>query len=517
MNNFDVIIIGYGPTGKVLARQLSDGGHSVAIVERWPNAYPLPRAVGYDHEIKRIFHSMGIAEEVEKISRPMHHYIWYNADWKVLLDIDQTPESPSGGSQAFLFNQPELERVLEKDLEERSGISLFLSNEALSVEDLGDSVRASIAPINPETQKPDETAIQELTARYVVGCDGANSFVRQAMDSEVTDFGFDSNWLVIDAELNENSDLDIPDAAQWCNPDRPTTIVPSGVSTRRWEFMVKPGEDPKAIAEEENVWKLLSKWMKPEDGKLIRQATYNFRSLLVRGWRKNRMLVAGDAAHLMPPFMGQGMCSGLRDAWNLGWKLNLVLSGKSDDALLDTYEVERSAHVEAVIHISVEMGKVVCISDPAHAAGRDEAFFSGNVPPPPVLPNIGSDIIPVDTPFSIAAVAGALLPHDELEKDGVTKRMDDITGAAFTLIVRELSDQKTHKDIKALAEANGIHIIELGASSYRDVNGRLSAYLDQIGAFGILSRPDFYAMGGAETDEDLLALLETFRSSILKA
>lgn len=516
MSDFDVIVIGYGPTGKVLARKLSDAGHSVAIVERWPEAYPLPRAVGYDHEIKRMFHALGVSTAVEAISRPMRHYVWYNADWKVLVDIDQTMESPSGGPTGFLFNQPELERILERDLAGRKGITFYLGHEAVSVEDAGEIASVEIAPFDGETNTHDEGAVRKISARYVVGCDGANSLVRQTMGSQLEDLGFDADWLVVDVEPNDKTNLPIPDAAQWCNPERPTTIVPSGVNSRRWEFMVKPGEDSKALAEEASVWNLLSRWMKPEDGKIIRRANYNFRSLLARGWKKNRLMLAGDAAHLMPPFMGQGMCSGLRDAWNLGWKLDLVLSGKADAGLLDTYESERAPHVEAVIRISMEMGKVVCVSDPKEAAGRDAAFFSGNVPPPPEFPSIGSVIIPTDNAYSIASVAGALMPHDSLEKDGDIQRMDDLTGGAFILVTRELSDQNVDAEIRSIANDNGIALVELGDASYRDVDGRWSSYLDQTGAFGVLCRPDFYAMGGARSAPELLTLLEQYKTGILR-
>ncbi|WP_425644221.1 bifunctional 3-(3-hydroxy-phenyl)propionate/3-hydroxycinnamic acid hydroxylase [Agrobacterium leguminum] len=503
MTQYDVIIVGYGPAGKVLARQLVDGGHTVAVVERWPEPYPLPRAIGYDHEIKRIFHALGIADKVAAISREMGHYVWYNADWKVLIDIDETRDSISGGPTRYTFNQPELEQILHDDLRHRDGISYYLGMDAVAARDTGDRVEVGIARFDAQNLTVDRSETSWLSGCYLVGCDGANSFVRQLMDAPVTDHGFDEAWLVVDVRPNDPEKLTIPHAAQWCNPARPTTIVPSGVLNRRWEFMLHPGETPADMCHTQRVWELLSPWLSPDDGELIRSASYRFRSLLARGWRKGRMLIAGDAAHLMPPFMGQGMCAGLRDAWNLGWKLNRVLDFSAADSLLDTYEAERSPHVDAVIRISMAMGQVICVPDPEAALSRDNAFFAGILPPPPVFPPLSGGITARDSDGGPMGFAGELLPHDDLERDGVKLRLDDLTGRHFALITRIATDEERLRRL-------GIRQVVLGERGWRDINGRLSGWLESRGCVAYVARPDFYAFGSAVNTGEIEALMAAF-------
>ena len=162
---------------------------------------------------------------------------------------------------------------------------------------------------------------------------------------------------------------------------RPTTIVPAGIrgdrTFRRWEFMRLPGESNEDLEREEKVWELLKPWAGPAEVELVRHKVYNFRSLIADRWRDRRLLIAGDAAHVMPPFMGQGMCSGMRDAWNLAWKLGLILDGKSDDRLLDTYQPERQPHVGQITDMSIFLGKIICIPDAEAAAQRDREFLGG--------------------------------------------------------------------------------------------------------------------------------------------
>ncbi len=487
--DYDVIVVGYGPTGKVLARRLSDAGHSVAIVERWPEVYPLPRALVYDHEIKRIFHALGLAAQVDAISRPMSHYVWYNADWKVLADIDEARESISGGRHAYLANQPDLERVLERDLRGRPRVAFFLGHEAQRVEQTADSASVTIAPFDAQAAKADPSTTNRLTAKYVVGCDGAHSLVRETLGSTLLDHGFDAQFLVIDVRPHDPSALQFPDAVQYCNPERPMTIVWGGVVNRRWGFMIKPGEDAAEFAKPDKTWELLSRWMKPSDGELVRHAVYRFRSMLVQGWRDRRLLIAGDAAHLMPPFLGQGMCSGLRNSWNLAWKLDRVLKGSSSDSLLDAYEAERAPNVDAYIRLSMEVGKIVCAPDAEAAKVRDAAFFAGELPPPLDFPGLSDGVI------AKADGAGLLTPQDELETPQGLRRLDDIIGRNFALIGDLATLEALDSRARATADNLGVVLVAIGAGAHHEASGRIAAWLAEQKAVAVLVRPDFYAFG----------------------
>ena len=192
------------------------------------------------------------------------------------------------------------------------------------------------------------------------------------MDVTTTDLGFEYDWLIVDMLLHEPLDLEAR-AWQWCRPERPTTVIPGGAPHRqRWEFMRLPGETIDELNTAETAWRLVGEFgLTPENAVLERHVVYTFRARWCDQWRDGRLLLAGDAAHLMPPFAGQGMCAGLRDAENLAWKLDAVLGGKAPDSLLDTYGPERIGHVRHFIELCVGLGRVICVTDPEAAAARD--------------------------------------------------------------------------------------------------------------------------------------------------
>lgn len=507
---FDVIQIGYGPVSQSLALMLGRQRRSVAVCERWTARYPLPRAVCLDHELYRVLAANDMSEALPSITHDAPLYQWFNSDWQELLVLDFTIPSISGGTETNFVHQPTLEAKLDEAVGAQESVQLFLGWEAVSVEQ--DDELAHVTLRNIQTG-----AEERLSARYVVGCDGANSIVREAIGGVQEDRGFEADWLVIDVLLKDGvtiEQLGIPAAGQYCNPARPTTIVPAGIRDgkifRRWEFMCLPGENNEDLEREDRVWELLKPWAGPDDVELVRHKIYNFRSLMAERWRDHRLLIAGDAAHVMPPFMGQGMCSGMRDAWNLAWKLSLILDGKSDDRLLDTYQPERLPHVSQITDISIYLGKIICIPDPAAAAERDRAFLGKLVPPPPPFPHLIDGLIHRKPDGSVDDGAGLLSPHVELDAGKGAIRLDALVGGGrgFVVIARNFDaaaglDLETRDALAVVGTSYLSLSAEGGENTVRDLDGRLESFLVERGWDAIIVRPDFYIYGGVSDRNEL--------------
>src|SRR5579875_2111309 len=279
-------------------------------------------------------------------------------------------DGPSGWPLSSMFNQPSLEALLDRRARQLPSVEVRRGVEVAGLEQDGEGVTLSGAHRGA------------VRARYVVGCDGANSTVRDLAGLPVHDLGFFYDWLVVDVILDEARVFE-PLNLQICDPARPTTVVSGGPGRRRWEFMRLPHETREELNDESRAWQLLAPWdVHPGNARLERHAVYTFRACYAEQWRVGRVFVAGDAAHLTPPFAGQGMCAGLRDAANLAWKLDLVLGGAADESLLDTYQQERLPSVRASIEFAMELGKVICVPDPGEAAARDEAMVAAVGPEP---------------------------------------------------------------------------------------------------------------------------------------
>jgi len=268
--------------------------------------------------------------------------------------------------------------------------------------------------------------------------------------------------------------------------------------------MVLPGEDPSEISKAETVWSHVSKWMTLEDAELIRCTVYTFRSANADEWRSDRILIAGDAAHLMPPFLGQGMCSGIRDVANLSWKLDLVLRGLANEALLDSYMLERKPHVGSIIEQAVALGRVSCIVDPEEAKRRDEAFLTGRVPPAPPFPWITKGIVNEKH----VALAGRLGPQARVEFAGRTGLADDIVGPGWQFIGKLSTFAAISPEARQILEILDVRIMELDAADgIRDIDQTYHHFLAGAGVDAVLVRPDFYIFGAVYKDCTLTELV----------
>jgi 3-(3-hydroxy-phenyl)propionate hydroxylase len=360
----DVAIVGCGPVGVTLANLLGRRGRAVAAFERELDVYHLPRAAHFDGEIMRVFQAIGLDGAVEPCTAPIAGMHFVNAAGDTLAAYD-TEGKPGlhGWPDDFMFHQPDLERALRAGLARHPSVSLHLGHEVEAIESGEDTAAVRVRDLATGTSRT-------VSARYVVGCDGARSLARSAVGSGLSDYGFDQPWLVVDTFLRRPVELPRV-AVQYCDPSRPATFVPHGGTHRRWELMVMPGEDPAELEKPERVLELLAPWVGPDDVDVARAVVYSFHALVATRWRAGRIFVMGDAAHQMPPFLGQGMCAGIRDAANLAWKLDAVLDGAAPESLLDTYQSEREPHVRAVIETAVATGQVIQTTDPAVAAARD--------------------------------------------------------------------------------------------------------------------------------------------------
>ncbi len=515
---YDVIVLGYGPVGQVLALMLGQQGRSVAVCDRWPERYPLPRAVCIDHEIYRVLTANGMGSVLPSISHPGPKYQWFNAAWEELLVIDWSAESISGGTEVNFVHQPTLESAISKAVSILPNVDSFLGWEAMSITQDEQQCHLELR---------DQTGqAKHLSAAYVVGCDGANSITRKQIGGVQEDRGFQADWLVVDVLLRNDitiEQLKIPAAGQYCNPTRPTTIVPAGIRDgkkfRRWEFMRLPGESIEDMESEEKVWELLKPWAGPDALELVRSKVYTFRSLLAEKWREGRLLLAGDAAHVMPPFMGQGMCSGIRDAWNLAWKLGFILDGKAGDRLLDTYQKERMPHVSQIINLSIYLGKMICTSDLLEAEQRDLAFKNRTAPPPPAFPQLTSGILRRTDRGDLQQGAGLLAPHVSVEGEFTSGRLDEVVGLGFLLITTH-ANPLAWFDAATLSalEAIGLRFVSLsshpGEGTLRDLDSRMQPFLEQHGWDTMIVRPDFYVYGGASGSTDRMHLVSDLLSDL---
>jgi flavoprotein hydroxylase len=409
-----------------------------------------------------------------------------------------------------MFTQPALERALDARVSALPSVTVHRAAEVVDVREAPADVELTVARSAGERRA--------VACRFAVGCDGANSFLRRHVGSTVTDLGFFFDWLIVDIVPHEQR-VWTPVNWQLCDPARPTTIVSGGPGRRRWEFMRLPDESIADLNDEATAWRLLAPWgITPATATLERHAVYTFQARWVDRWRRGRLLLAGDAAHQMPPFAGQGMCAGVRDAANLAWKLDLLLRGRAPEALLDTYASERVPQVRQVIEFSIELGKVICVPDVAAAAARDAAMAAAvrDRGPSPSLPTpaIGPGIVRDGDPL-----AGHLAPQGVVRSGDASGRFDDVIGRGFVLL-GATGDPLARLPLELatfFASIGGIGVHVAPGAAVDDTRATYARWFAEHGVGVALQRPDFHVFGTAPGLDGAAALVAQLQGALAGA
>lgn len=497
----DVAIIGFGPVGKLLALRLGQRGHSVVIVEREQGRYPLPRAVTHCSDFARILQSVGLSPDtIPDITVPYDDmYVWRNGDGQTLVEVDWSGVGESGWHNTYFFHQPSLEERLDALVADLPSVRVLRDHEAVALTQ--DDAGATVSVLSKATGE--QVAV---SAAWVVGADGANSRVREWCGIEWHDEGFYYDWLVVD--VRPSPELRFPHvAAQNCDIRRPSTMVPGGPGRRRWEFMRLPDETSAELNRTERAWELLRPYgLTPANSELERHAVYRFQARWATRWREGRVLLAGDAAHLMPPFAGQGLGAGVRDVMNLSWKLDAVLRGLAGGQLLGTYTPERLHHATAFVRFSIELGQVICITDPAEAAARDARMIAGwnagMKPPAPPRPGLGPGLhtghaggmLARQGRVRIAGASPVLFDDAFSGPGGFIARSSEAFGGLEPEIRTSLG--RLGIDLVALSgpPAENVTVVD-------DTDATYSRWLDDLEADVVLVRPDFHLYGAGRADQ----------------
>lgn len=519
MTTHDVLISGLGPTGAVLAGLLGQRGVRVAVFDKLEDLYPLPRAVGLDHEAMRIVQELGISDAMAKIIDRYRPSEYVGMDGQLIKRLDtEPPPYRLGWEPNYVFNQPKFESAIRDRLHQIPAISVHKSSEVTSVNPTESEVHIQVKHLADGTEK-------KYSGKYLIACDGGSSPLRKRMGLELEDLGFDEPWLVVDALVPQHVSDRLPQTqVQYCEAQRPCTYVYCTEDHRRWEIMLNDDEYRTGDFPDEMLWPILKRWIQPGEVKFWRRAAYRFHGLIARQWRSGNVLLAGDAAHMTPPFMAQGMVQGLRDAHNLAWKLACVIHGQAEDGLLDSYELERKPHVRATTLKAMELGRVICERDPDKARLRDQKLREeqgGSVKTTyrqQMIPGLTTGLIHAGAP-----AAGQVFPQPVVQLFDGAHLLDDLIGSDAVFCFDGNDESLNLDSLKQAAGTLQIQFVAINSHDDPVVTGVIAVrssmiadWMKEKSVSAVLIRPDKYVYGGASTLASSIALIQAFKAAILR-
>ena len=397
MGEVDVAVVGAGPVGLMTANLLGLAGVKVAVLECAEGLRGIPRAIAYDAETLRLFSLIGLFDAVapELIQSP--HIRHVNVRGRTLMAADVPVSGPYGHSPVGTFYQPQFERVLFDGLARFAGVKVLFGHKAIGLQQSRDEIVVAVST-------PD--GVRGLQAKFVVGCDGGTSAVRDMLGSKLVGSTYKQRWLVVDAIVNGHG---VRQISFHCDPRRPRVEMPAVGDRVRWEFMQLPGESEEGLLRDDTIGSLIADHYGYRSIRIERKAVYTFHARVADRWRNGRVFLAGDAAHLMPPFAGQGMNGGMKDAVNLAWKLANVVKGRAPTAILDSYESERAPVVRGMVELSRRLGAVIMPTSRSMALARDCVFASLNM----------------SSRFRAFIARGGVLPLPAIGRSALTARRRD--------------------------------------------------------------------------------------------
>ncbi len=517
----DILVVGFGPSGATIANLLGKRGYTVAVVEQAAEIYDKPRAITADQEVMRIFQACGLAEEIEKTTTPHPGTDFVGVEGQVIKRFyPAPPPNPLAWEPTWMFVQPELEATLREGVKRFSNVRVFLEHEFLNFIPNDDGVHATVECLATNKNI-------EFRSKYMIASDGSRSTVRRQIGSQIEDLAFDEWWIVVDAWIRGS--VELPSRCiQYCRPSRPGTYIVGPDNLRRWEIKLLPGETPEDFQNEASILKVLSTFVDVSQLELCRTAIYRFHALVAENWKSGRVFLMGDAAHQTPPFLGQGLCAGIRDAINLAWKIDGVERLGYTASLLDSYEEERKPHVRTIVAHAKNFGIIIGELDLNAAKKRDvelgELLASGKAETvrQKFIPDLTTGVI---TKNKTGFNAGRLFIQPWVLWGGQSNRLDDLVSPGFLVIsslseVSQWMDENLRNDLKKIDAKSLLLTRESVVNADFDLclqerDGLFDKWMLELNAKVVVVRPDKYVFGTALNAGELKELISEVKLALI--